>query len=194
MAKVDYHLVIRPHTKDAECGDTGVIKEFDTKVFMGIIDVLGHSKEAHKTAIISKDYLEKNYRKNLVEMMMGLHECILRTKGAVAGLCHLDLKAGELKYVGIGNITARRFGSSTTKIICRSGVIGYIMPTPREETIKLCHDDVLVLYTDGVKEHFKLEDYPELLRDNAKTIATHIIHKFGKKEDDAACIALRHKR
>jgi len=89
MSKLDYFLAKRPLTKDVECGDTGIIKEFGNKVFIGIIDVL-------------------------------------------------------------------------------------------------------VLYTDGVKEHFGLEDYPELLKDKAETIATHIIHQFGKENDDAACIALRY--
>lgn len=189
--KVDYFLTIKPFTKNVECGDTGIIKEFDHKVFIGIIDVVGHGKEAYKIAVTSKDFLEKNYRKDLVNSMKDLHKCLKDTRGAVAGLCLIDLIAGELKYVGIGNITARIFGSTTVRIVSRTGIIGYIMSTPREEIMKLCTDDVLLLYTDGIKEHFELEDYPELLKDGARTIASTIIHKFGKKNDDAACIALR---
>jgi len=189
--KVDYFLTIKPFTKNVECGDTGIIKEFDHKVFIGIIDVAGHGKEAYKIAVTSKDFLEKNYRKDLVNSMKDLHKCLKDTRGAVAGLCLIDLIAGKLKYVGIGNITARIFGANTRRIISKPGIIGYAIRTIREERTKLYNNDVLLLYTDGIKEHFELEDYPELLQDDARTIATNIISKFGKNNDDAACIALR---
>ena len=189
--KADYFLTVKPLTKNVECGDTGIIKEFDHKLFISIIDVLGHGKEAYDIAVVSKDFLEENYRKDLVEVMKGLHKHLRNSRGAVAGLCLLDLITGELKYVGTGNITARIFGTNTVRIVQRPGIIGYAIRTIREERMKLYNNDVLLLYTDGIKEHFKLEDYPELLQDNTRTIATDIINKFGKKNDDAACIVLR---
>ena len=192
MPKLDWFLAKRPLTTDIECGDAGILREFDNKIFITLFDVLGHaSKNVHKIVIIIEEYLEKNYRKELIEIIKGLHEHIMGSRGVAIGLGLLDLKTGELKYVGVGNIIARKFGSSTVRIIPRSGIVGYIMPDPREEIIKLYDGDILVLYTDGVKESFELEDYPELLKDDAKTIATHLIHQFGKEEDDAACIALR---
>ena len=152
---------------------------------------MGHGEEASKLALVCDDFLEKNYRQDLVETIEGLHEYIKGSRGAVAGLCLLDLKSGEIECVGIGNIAIRKFGSNNIKIIPRSGIVGYAMPHPRREIIKLHDGDVLVLYTDGVKDHFQLEDYPELLVDDARTIATHIIARFGK-EDDARCIVLRY--
>lgn len=194
IAKIDYFFTKRPlpGNKDSKCGDTGIIKKFNNKVFIAIADVLGHGKKAYKVAITLDKYLEKNYRRDLIEIIKGIHVCLKESRGAAVGLCLLDLKTGQLKYVGIGNIVARKFGSSNVRIISRSGVVGYVIPAPREETMKLYDGDILVFYTDGVKEHFELEDYPELLRDDAKTIATHIIHQFGKEEDDAACMALRY--
>lgn len=189
--KLDYFLAKRPLNNDVFCGDTGIIREFDSKIFIAAIDVLGHGENANKVALICNDFLEKNYRQDLVKTMDGFHKHIQGTRGVVAGLCLLDLKTGELEYVGIGNITIRKFGSSNVRIIPRSGIVGYIMSTPRKEIVKLYDGDVLVLYTDGVKEHFGLEDYPELLIDDARTIATHIIKQFGKETDDALCIALR---
>ena len=186
-------MTIRPLGGEGYCGDTGIIKEFDNKVFVGLIDVLGHGKNAHDIAIMSKEFLDGNYRNDLVKTMRGLHELLKGTRGAVAGLGLLDLAKGELKYVGVGNITVRKFGSSSVRLISRSGVVGYMMPSPREETMNLYDGDVLVLNTDGVKEHFELEDYPELLTDSAKAVATNIIHRFAKEEDDGACIALRFK-
>lgn len=188
---MDYFLDIRPLTNNRECGDTGIIKEFDHKLFIGIVDAAGHGIKAYDVAVIFKKYLENNYHQNLVEIIKGLHEQLKHTRGAVAGLFLLDLTTGELKYLEVGNITARIFGANTVRIVSRPGIIGYAIPNLREERRKLYNNDVLLLYTDGVKEHLELEDYPELLKDDARTIATNIINKFGKKNDDAACIALR---
>ncbi len=194
--KIDYYLAKRPipGNKKSECGDTGLIKKFGQKVFIAIADILGHGKNAHRLASITKRYLQKNYRKNLIDIVLGLHALIKSSLGAVLVVCLVDVKTGELKYIGVGNITMRKFGSSNVRIIPRSGIVGYVMSAPKEDILKLYDGDILVLYTDGVKEHFELEDYPELLKDDAKTIATHIIHQFGKEEDDAACIALRYKK
>ncbi len=194
VAKLDSFLAIRPLTGNVECGDTGIIKEFGDKVFMAVVDVLGHGESAHRVAKTCKEFLQTHYRGGLVEIMHGLDQHIKGSQGAVAGLCHLDLKTGEVKYVGTGNITARKFGSCAVRMVSRSGIIGYVMPTPREEKMALHDGDAMLLYTDGVKKHFELADYPELLKDDAKTIATHVIHQFGKEDDDAACIASRYEK
>ena len=196
MPYLDYFLAKRPffYNKAIECGDTGVIKEFDNKVFIAIVAVLGHGNEAYNLAVICRDFLEKSYRQDLIETMKAFHEHIKGSRGAVASLCLLDIDSGILKYVGIGDTTARKFGVNPRRLIFNDGIIGYIIKSPKEETMKLDDGDVFVLYTDGVKEHLELEDYPELLGDDAKTIATHIIRQFSKVEDDATCIVVRYKK
>ena len=192
MAEIDYFLIKRSLNNDVFCGDTGIIKEFDNKVFVGIVDVLGHGKEAHEVAVICEDFFQKNYNLDLTETLKGLHESIKGSRGAVVGLSLLDLESGELQCTAMGNVTIRKFGSSNTRIISREGIVGYIMSNPRKEKMKLYDGDVLVLYTDGVKEHFDQKDYPELLAHDARTIATRIMDQFGKEHDDALCIVLKY--
>lgn len=179
--------------RDTECGDTGLIKEFDGKVFVAIVDVLGHGSEAHELAVVCRDFLEKNYRQDLKEILKALHEFLRGSRGVVAGLCLLETDSGVLKYIGVGDITVRKFGANPAKLISQDGIVGYVMKTLHEGTMKLEDGDILVLYTDGVKEHFDAEEYPQLFSDNARAIASNIIRKFGKEEDDATCIALRWK-
>jgi len=59
--------------------------------------------------------------------------------------------------------------------------------------MKISGGDVLVLHTDGIASHFDLNDYPEILKDDAKTIANNLIKKFSKKDEDATCVVLRFK-
>lgn len=46
--------------------------------------------------------------------------------------------------------------------------------------------------SDGIREHFDLIDYPEILMGNARDISAAFIETLGKTNDDASCIALRY--
>jgi negative regulator of sigma-B (phosphoserine phosphatase) len=192
MGEADYFLAVKPLTKMGECGDTGLIKEFDNKIFIGLVDAAGHSKDSYKIAMKSREFLLQNYQKGLIELVNGLHEHIKVSNGAVAELCLLNLDNGHLKYVGIGDVKARIFGTVLHRIIAQPGIIGFTMPTPREENVVLNPGDALVMYTDGVKDHFDLEDYPDILSKEAEIAANHIVFRFGRKTDDAACIVLKY--
>lgn len=191
----DYYYLVRPLINSLECGDAGIIKEFDGKIFFGLIDVLGHGKDAYKLAVITREFLEKNYQHEPVEIIKRLHEHIKGTRGLVAGIGILDLKSNLLKYAGMGNISLKICNQNKTKnIIYKDGIIGYIISTPRQEEIKLFPNEAIIVYTDGVKERFTLKNCPELLHEDAKTMAARIIQKFGRESDDAACIVIKVKQ
>ena len=193
MPQIDCHLEKSPMTGwENECGDTGVIKVYDNSCFFALIDVLGHGKDAHQVAILAENYLLDNHRRDLVDMMKGLHLHLKGTRGAVAALCRLSLADGKMQCVGIGNITTRLYGTAPGSLVPRDGVIGYTMPTPKVQHAKLYPGDVIILSSDGVKEHFDPVFYPDLLKGSARKIASCLIELLGKKNDDASCIVLRY--
>lgn len=193
MSRVDCHLVKRALTRrEAECGDTGVIKELDGQLFLALVDVLGHGREAHDVALTAQAYLEDNCRQAPVEVMQGLHRCLKGTRGAVAAVCRLDTATGELIYVGMGNIVVRVLGPRAVRFVSRDGVVGYMMSTVKKQAVKLLAGDVLVMHSDGIKEHFELTGRPDILSGNAESIATALLEQFWKQNDDASCIVLRY--
>lgn len=193
MGSVDYHFVFRALSGGADaCGDAGVVKVYDNQCFLGLVDVLGHGKDAHKVACIACDYLEEKMGDDLVVLMQGLHGRLKGTRGAVAALCRLDIHTGNLNYVGIGNICAKILGPRAFTFVPRDGVIGYVTSTPREEHRNLHPGDTLVMTSDGIKEHFDPLDCIGLLNGTAESIAKGLLKQFGKKDDDASCITLRY--
>jgi negative regulator of sigma-B (phosphoserine phosphatase) len=193
MSRVDCHLVKRALTRrEAECGDTGVIKELDGRCFLALVDVLGHGREAHDVALTAQAYLELNCRQEPVEIMQGLHTCLKGTRGAVAAICRLDTATGELIYVGMGNIVVRVLGPRAVRFVSRDGIVGYMMSTVKKQALKLLAGDVLVMYSDGIKEHFELSGTPEILKGTAESIATVLLKQFCKENDDASCIVLKY--
>jgi hypothetical protein len=93
----------------------------------------------------------------------------------------------------VGNTRIRRFGSAETRLISRDGTVGCHMPTPREAQVQLEAGDLVIMTTDGVKEHFVVEDYPGLLGDRPDVAARLVVQRFGKEHDDATCVALRYR-
>ena len=193
MASIDlgmcYRAMLGP---EWECGDIAVMKQYDNQCFIALIDVLGHGSVARKIALSAQDYLEENYKSMLIELMNGLHQHLKGTRGAVVAMCHLDILTGELTYVGMGNITVRIFSVKPTRLTPKDGIVGYKMTNPRIINIKLHPKDIILMYSDGIKEHFDIFECAGLLKEDAQDIAIGILTQFGKKNDDESCVVLKY--
>ena len=191
---VDCHKVLRPCLGERVGGDAAFHDVRDGTLFLAIVDVLGHGAEAHEVALQAEEFLRQNWTPDVVETMTGLHAELTGTRGAAAGLGALTLGTGELTYLGVGNTVARRFGRRPTDLVSFDGTLGARMRTPLPQHLTLEERDVLLLYTDGVRAHFRQEEYPQLHSDHPATIARTVVQRFGKSHDDAACIAARYER
>jgi len=192
MLKVNCHIAIWPYGPNGtDCGDIGVIVETQETCFLALVDVVGKGADAALIASGAKKYLQQNFGEDLVLLMKGLHQLLSGTRGAVAALCRIDLASGILRYVGIGNITVRIWSARNYHLIPREGIIGYQIPTPQEQTVNLAAGDILIMHSDGVKEHMDFFQCQKLLAGKAKNMATNMIIHFGKKNDDASCIIAR---
>ncbi|MDI6644131.1 MAG: SpoIIE family protein phosphatase [Methanobacteriaceae archaeon] len=192
MVNIDYYLKIKPLKRLDECGDTGFIKRFNNKLFFALIDGAGHSRNAHKIAVTVRSFLEDNYQMELKKLMEKLDQIIKGSNGAVVSLCTLDLETGNLKNVGVGDITLKIYGQRSVELLSKPGVIGYVMPNLIENNYHLQEGDILVMYTDGVRKLFNLNDYPETRNKDSKTLANYLISQFGRKTDDSACLVLKY--
>jgi serine/threonine protein phosphatase PrpC len=186
---IDFFIAEKP--LELVNGDTGFINVYEKQLFVGIVDGAGHGLEAHSIAQASRDFIEKNKDTELPELMSKLHNNLRGTRGAVAIIGKLDHDASQFHYVGIGNIVLRKFGNISERAITQDGVIGYQIRTPNEKIMQITSGDILIMHTDGLASTFDINDYPEILRDNAEVIANNLIDKFGKNNDDATCVVIR---
>ncbi len=176
---------------DDECGDTGVIREYEDKLLLALVDGLGHGAKAHRAAVLVEEYLEEHYRESLESLLLGLHDNLKGSVGAVAGIGRFHRDTGEFSYCGIGNILVRLYGSFGRTFVSRDGVLGFNMPSPRTETVLLERGDILVFTSDGLSSHISRDGYQNLLRGTAGEIADRFMEKF-RREDDASCLVLRY--
>jgi hypothetical protein len=193
MKKIEYAMILRALLWDiSECGDLGYIKEYDNKCFVCLIDILGHGKLARSIAVDAEEYLEANYQRNLVDVMNGLHKHLYGSRGGVVLMCRLDIPSEKLQYTGIGNVTGRVIGSNQHRMLSKDGIVGFGSINPVIRECDFSDRDLLILYSDGIKEHFNLLDHLALFTGETESIARGVLKEFGKKTDDACCIVLKY--
>ncbi|WP_417069503.1 SpoIIE family protein phosphatase [Niveibacterium terrae] len=193
MTIIDAHMVTRPYPwPDSGGGDTGLIRQEEGMCFLGLIDTLGHGQEAFAAAERAKNFLEINFREDLVPLMQRLHKYLESDRGAVAAFCRIDIATGEMLTVGIGNITVKTFGTNPETFVFKDGILGYIAPTPTERETHLFPGDILVIHSDGIRSHFSAIDCSDILPGSAESISTGILKRFSKQNDDASCIILKY--
>jgi serine phosphatase RsbU (regulator of sigma subunit) len=190
--RLAHSSLIRPRHGERVGGDAAVTRPLEQGPFAAIVDVLGHGPEAHELALEIDAYLTRHGTSDVPGLMTRLHAHLKGTRGAAAGLCAIDASAGRAVYAGIGNTVLRRFGRIETRLVSQDGVLGQNMRTPRPQTLQLEAGDLIVLYTDGVKDRFTSDDYPGVFHHAPKEVARAIVERFGKEYDDAACIAVRY--
>ena len=112
-------------------------------------------------------------------------------------LVRIDFRADNLRWIGIGNVTANLVAKHPAGVEVRSsarlagGIIGYRIPEiVASQEVSIRPGDLLVIATDGIAEdHLDNIDFAA----PAVTIAEQIVRSHGRDDDDALVLAARHR-
>ena len=199
LDRVDYFYLSRPCLGERVSGDIALVEQREQLLFVAIVDGLGHGTKANLVARTAKDYLQNIWNYDVCNTMLRLHEKLKGSLGAAVGLGILDLETNQLSYTGVGNTVVRIFRRQkqqnySKRLYSTDGIVGSNIRYPVEQKLQLTKFDIILFYTDGIKEHFSLEEYPLIFADDPMTIVSKISRLFGKNHDDATCIALKYKQ
>ncbi len=198
LDQIDYFYLSRPCLGERVSGDIAIVEQREQLLFVAIIDGLGHGTNANLVARTAKDYLQKIWNYDVCNTMLRLHEKLKGSLGAAVGLGVLELETKQLSYTGVGNTVIRIFRRQNQqnclkRLYSTDGIVGSNIRYPVEQKLQLSKSDIILFYTDGIREHFRLEEYPLIFADDVMTITSKLIRLFGKNHDDATCITLRYK-
>ncbi|MET9683796.1 ATP-binding SpoIIE family protein phosphatase [Streptomyces coeruleorubidus] len=133
-------------------GDAWAWVRSGDRLTLMLADGLGHGPEAARASSAAVAALHRWAHLSPAESLQRLHDALKGTRGAAVALAQLDVRAGRLRFAGIGNVGARLRADGTWRpLLSRPGIVGVHRPTTlREEEADWAADRLLVLHTDGL--------------------------------------------
>jgi serine phosphatase RsbU (regulator of sigma subunit) len=184
----------RPCPGERVSGDAAFMEERDGRVCLGMLDGLGHGPAAHQVVQRALELLRLRWSPDPAATLRMLNEALRGSLGMAAGLGALDVASGEFAYAGVGNTVCVKLGADTQRLFSAEGIVGSHMRPPVRRSLHLGRDEVLLLYTDGLRERIDARQYPQLWAHGTPAIARNLVVRFGKDHDDATCMAARYER
>ena len=190
----DWAEISRPRYLEYLCGDSTVVQSQPDGLLLACIDASGHGKRAHAVAQPLADLVRTDTSTQPDLLLQRMHQYCIGTVGAAAAVAFVHAVRGELLFASVGNIRIRCVGATPWVGISRDGVLGERFPTPHVQRFPLHAEDVVLLYSDGIRETISSQMLRRVRLGSAQQISEHVLREGGKTTDDASCIVLKCKR
>ncbi|MDY0745894.1 ATP-binding SpoIIE family protein phosphatase [Paucibacter sp. R3-3] len=181
----------RPCYPESVSGDSTVVQPVAGGLLLGCIDASGHGPRAHALSTRLAQQLRAVAGTDMAHLLWLLHQSAVGTIGAAAAIAFVDTARSTLAFAGIGNIRIRCVGAVPWAGICRDGVLGERFPTPEVQQFQLHAGDVVLLYSDGIRETLSTQVLARAHLGTAAHIADNVLQHGGKSTDDASCVVLK---
>jgi hypothetical protein len=191
---VEWAIAAAPLRGETVNGDFAVVKRSKHDYLMAGIDGLGHGPEAADAAETAGRTIVDNAAEPLDALLVRCHEALARTRGAAVTVARIDVGAAMLTWVGVGNVEAFLFRSSSggtrpiDSPILSGGIVGYRLPRLTVRSAALHRGDLVVMATDGIARPFTQSVRPS---EDIVTIAEGILATCNKGSDDALVMVAR---
>src|SRR5262249_13074084 len=114
------------------------------------------------------------------------------TRGAAVAVAELDLDAGLLRFAGVGNISATVFAAGVSRsAVSHNGTVGHEARKFQEFTYPFPRGALLVMHSDGLATHWRLDGYAGLAARHPALVAGVLYRDFKRGRDDVTVLAIR---
>jgi anti-sigma regulatory factor (Ser/Thr protein kinase) len=182
----------RPRPGEESNGDAYFIGHHDGETLLAVVDGLGHGRGAREAAEAATDVLELWRGEPLDELILGVHDALRATRGAVMGAVVLDPARESFTYVGVGNIEVRILGSTEpARPIPSNGTLGARLSNVRVWPHRWTEGTTFVLASDGISATWDITAYPGLVVKSPQLLAGVLLRDFSRNSDDATVLVYR---
>ncbi|MER5377308.1 ATP-binding SpoIIE family protein phosphatase [Streptomyces sp. NPDC002553] len=185
-----------PFAGSAFSGDAWTFVRAEDRLTLMLADGLGHGPGAARASSAAVEELHRSAHLRPAEVLGRLDGALRGTRGAAVALAQLDLRAGRLRFAGIGNVGARlREGDNWRHLLSRPGIVGVHRPTSLPETEAAWGADrLLVLHSDGLPSRWTPPSDPRLPAMDPAVVAAVIVRDASSSarpvRDDTAVAVL----
>ncbi|GHH86374.1 hypothetical protein GCM10018793_58010 [Streptomyces sulfonofaciens] len=189
-----------PLARAEHSGDAWTCVRADTQVTLMLADGLGHGPKAAQASTAAVEELRRTAHLPPADLMRRLHKALRPTRGAAVAVAQLDLVSGQLRFAGIGNVSARlRTGGAWQALVSHPGIVGAHFPaTVPVRQVAWPQDGLLVLHSDGLPSLWTPPEDPYLLARSPAVVAAAILRDASSAarplRDDTSVAVLATRR
>jgi anti-sigma regulatory factor (Ser/Thr protein kinase) len=181
-----------PHPKEMRCGDSVSFAESKDVSSILVVDALGHGCEAADVSELASRTFQDSPFDSSKTLLERIHKALNGTRGAVLALAQIFPRDGQLKFLGVGNISAQILSRYTSKGCASScGIVGGQMASYTEHTHDWDSNSALLMYSDGIKSSLKIDLSRGL---SPVMLAAQVYRGFSRQNDDATVLIATNKR
>ncbi|HLL55068.1 MAG TPA: ATP-binding SpoIIE family protein phosphatase [Myxococcaceae bacterium] len=174
------------------CGDCWSALVKGQKPRFLVCDGLGHGPGASTASLAAARVFHARPQEALPELVRAAHDALRPTRGAALSVTEVDLEAGTVTYVGVGNIVSMILrGESRQNLISLNGTVGHQMPKVQAFSYSWPAGALLVMHSDGLGTQWRLDRYPGLMARNPSLVAGVLYRDFNRGRDDSTVLVAR---
>lgn len=177
---------------EEECGDGYAVRTDVGVTRLLMCDGLGHGPlAATATRQIVHSFLAQSPASPSA-MLARLHRDAAGTRGAAAAVAQLDPAAGSLVYAGLGNVFGALVVAGQRRIlVSKPGIVGHQARQLGDFTHELPPGALVVMHSDGLRDHWNLDDHPGIVRHDPLVVAATLWRDAGGRRDDSGIVVAR---
>ena len=187
-AILKFSVLATPFPGETVSGDGYFIKRFPDYEIFGVIDALGHGRDAHAVTQECLKVLERHCREDLFEVVTKCHQGLRNTRGAAMALARVARGGRKLEHISVGNVDTRVYNSpQPTRPFCFNGTLGMALEHGcRPQEYAIARGAIIVMCSDGIVSRFGVPS--GLFEDSPQRIAESIFSGYVRGTDDATVL------
>jgi anti-sigma regulatory factor (Ser/Thr protein kinase) len=189
---LDFGSVCVPRRGERLCGDAWAAAAADGGVLVVVVDGLGHGPEAAAAAGEAIRIFRQRRSGDPGGLLAEIHAGLKSTRGAAAAAALLDSDRREIRYAGIGNISAAVFtGTESRSMVSHNGTVGHEMRRIQEFAYPWPAGALVIMHSDGLQTHWRLDRYEGAVARHPGVIAGLLYRDFNRGRDDVTVLGIR---
>jgi anti-sigma regulatory factor (Ser/Thr protein kinase) len=175
-------------------GDAWTLCQSDSRSTLAVADGLGHgplAAAASRTAMVAVQ--EHCSKSSVVQTLQATHAALRGTRGGAMHLAFIEHDGSrEVRTASVGNVSAVIVDDQGQRsCVTQHGTLGLEVRKLQEQSHTLGSDALIVLHSDGITSHWRLDDFPGLRARHPSLIAGLLYRDFSRDRDDATVLVVR---
>ena len=185
--------ICAPLAGEPVSGDRWAIQRVGGRLRVIVVDGLGHGRPAAVAAQTAVEAFQTGGRSPLKELLESVHQALRATRGAAVAIAELDGYVGQLRFAGLGNVSATLIQEKRNGLASVNGTAGAEARHVRVYEYALAPGALLILHSDGLATKWNLDGVPELRSKHPSLACGLLFRDHARPRDDATVLAIRYQ-